>query len=173
MTDTPEKDPPGSPQGADPPDTDALRHQARKLYEAGTLSIAETCGTLKISRSRLYRWVKAGNWKRRYDEPRRAGAKVEAGDQERRIAALYRAYEREVEEIERRFAEPSTTRTTGKADDASARKIAALVQTLAKLNELDAATKSASGSDDASGDIEGLRKELARRLARMRRAGTE
>lgn len=154
----------------------------RRRYEGSDDPVGKLCREFGISRQRLYRLARKQGWRMRRGRRPDADAQTDMGDallqieaaaddrsdpdqRAEMIARLYGACRRQIDDIEARYAEQPLK----PADSDDARRLSELVQTLHKLNELDTSTKAAAKSDgEGDTDIEGLRAELARRMARLR-----
>ena len=157
----------------------------RAAYEAGVDPVAALCRRFGVSAYRLYRQAAAEGWSRRRARPYRSARSgdpeapvVDAvvvpdrlppmGAEDRRelIERLYRACEMQIADVEKRFAGDGEE---ARAREGDARHLAALVQTLSKLNTLDQASRETETADkETAVDIDDLRAKLARRLDRLR-----
>ncbi|WP_454915796.1 hypothetical protein [Xanthobacter sediminis] len=161
--------------------TPATAGLARRLYAEG-VPIAEICARTGLSTGVAYHWIDrevgadgtirvepigrraAKTYPLRPDEPPRT----------RLIARLWRAAERQVADIEARMqraaAEDGASPRAAADAEKDARALALIARTLRELAaaEDDAATKPAKDADDTVRDLDEFRRELARRLERLR-----
>lgn len=154
----------------------------RRLYESGSPGVAAICAAAGIGTGALYRRARKENWQRRRDDktgakrrgrrtakPRRKGeAAPEAPrkvDRSGLIRRLYAALERQVREVEARLAAEDGPASAGERD---ARTLSNLARTFEKLMEIDGGGAEAHDEGGAR-DIDALRKELAKRIDRLRR----
>jgi hypothetical protein len=84
------------------------------------------------------------------------------------VSRLFHAVERQIAEIERRFVDMAGNG----ADERDARTLAALARTIELLIGLERQTKPET-SDAPEADIDEIRRDLARRITNMQRAGTD
>ena len=144
-----------------PRHSDAAIAEARRLWEAGELNEVEIALRTGIAaggiRSRATRegWV-------RLKAPRKAAA-LRAADRVSLVTRLFRSFERQIADLERRF-----ELAEGEADEKDARMLAVLAKTFETLNGLKA--EEDRKQDDAV-DLERLRAELASRLGGLAQGG--
>ncbi|PLX39053.1 MAG: hypothetical protein C0606_00460 [Hyphomicrobiales bacterium] len=150
----------------------------RVAYEGGAEPVAALCRRFGVSAGRLYRRARKEDWQRRSTrkaDETTASVVVPAvpdrlpplGAAERRnlIERLYRACEVQIAEVESRFLAEGTE---GRPREADAKHLGALVQTLSKLTDLDAANRETCEAEtEPTVDLDELRAELARRLDRL------
>ena len=128
-------------------------------YVGSRLTVAAIAEAYGISVERLRSKARRGGWPKRRD-PARAAA--EPLDHRLLVGRLFKAVERQIAEIERRFdgaAPPGL-------DEKDARTLAALARTLELLIGLD--EKSGRDTSEPEADIDEFRLELARRLESLR-----
>ncbi|MFG1478623.1 hypothetical protein V5F53_08120 [Xanthobacter sp. V4C-4] len=164
---------------------------ARQLYAQG-VPIADICARTGLSTGAAYHWIDrevgADGSVRLQPIGRRAAKTFKsaaaaatsvagrpspvAAPRARLLARLWRAAERQVEEIETRTRRVAGAEGTSRApadSEKDARALALIARTLRELVAAeDDAAKPAKDADDTVRDLDEFRRELARRLERMR-----
>lgn len=158
-------------------------------YASGTATVAEICARFGITRAALYRRARREGWPKRSTrkasaraasaKPKAAAKRAPAAQRRRdMIARLYQALDQKMQLIEERIAQ-----SAGHAGDAmpvsaadnerDARTLNALFRLFERLTEMDDRLRGAGGGDPKikDTDADSLRRDLARRLARLRKAG--
>ncbi|MDK9697799.1 MAG: hypothetical protein OEL76_15570 [Siculibacillus sp.] len=159
-----------SPSAADAPaSADATRPgtppwgEIRAAYEGSELAVAAIAEAYGVSVDTIYGRAKRGGWHRR--RPRGAPAGTTAPlDRTVLIGRLFKAVERQIAEVERRFegaAPPSL-------EEKDARTLGALARTLELLIGLE--KQAGTDGNEPEPDIDEFRLDLARRLESLRRA---
>ncbi|MEZ5841415.1 MAG: hypothetical protein R3D02_13645 [Hyphomicrobiales bacterium] len=152
---------------------DAVWDEVRRLYEGGVVPVAEICRTTGVSGSGLRYRARTLGWTRRGPASPGVGAVAfshrigtdQRVDRSRLVERLYRALDRQMQDIEERLAGLGEG---GSAGEREARTLAALARTLDKLIELEeAAGRPGEAEKVEERDRERFRAELARRLARL------
>jgi hypothetical protein len=161
------------------PETIAL---ARRLYAEG-VTVARILGETGMSLGTLYYWLdggpEGGGEPRLPALPRRRVAVLGKrrrplrGDRVSLVARLWRTAERQVRDIEERLARDTQEPVERERD---ARVLAVMVRTLRELAAFDAAARDSEGTEQMTADdddavprdLEELRRELARRIDRLR-----
>lgn len=133
--------------------SDAVIAEARRLWEAGSLNEVEIEAKTGIPRGTLRSRASREGWLR--PRPPTASAVLRAADRVSLVARLFRSFERQIADLERRFS------LEGEADEKDARMLAVLAKTFETLNGLKAEEE--RKQDDAV-DLGRLRAELAARL---------
>lgn len=171
----------------------AMAGLARRLYLDG-VTVAEIARRTGLKRSSVYYWadrevapdgaVTLRPVVRRVAAPAEAAAGKPARGP--LLARLWRAAERQLDEIEQRLAQAGASLPEGEppqpraaADtEKDARALAVLARTLRELSALEAEgrktwqeNRKAKAEDDAVRDLDTFRRELARRLDRLRAGG--
>ena len=157
LTDEPDPPHPAAPSPAAPP-----WGEIRAAYEGSDLAVAAIAEAYGVSTDTIYGRAKRGKWRRRRrrDEAR---PPTEPLDRNLLVARLFRAVERQIAEVERRF-EGSDRPNLEEKD---ARTLGALARTLELLIGLE---KQAGGDGhEPEPDIDEFRLDLARRLESLRR----
>jgi hypothetical protein len=131
-----------------------------------------------MSRTTFLKWRQGWGWPAR-DEAQRQAKAARAADQSaavpvveatvrpsrRGIAGRIRAaVDRELEAVEAALGRPGGQ----EAAERAARTLASLVKTLTELKRLDAGAASTEEADGGRGDLDGLRRTIAQRLAGLR-----
>lgn len=155
-------------------------------YARGPLTVAQICTKFGISRTALYRQARQLGWPRRRKTLReRAGSahavvrtekrrKSALGGRDQIIGRLYEALERKMTELETRIEEGRRSAAECERD---ARTLNTLVRLFERLSDMEDKSRSKTDAPtQASGetidqDAVRLRKELARRLDRLRSEG--
>jgi len=153
---------------------EAVWTEVRRHYEAGILPVEEICRQHGVSARGLRNRARTRGWKRRGPASPavrtlafsgRIGAGDGPVDRARLIERLYRALDRQMQDIEERLAGLGEA---GSAGEREARTLSALARTLDKLIELeDNAGRPGEAEKVEQGERERFRAELARRLARL------
>ena len=136
--------------------------EIRAAYLGSDLAVAAIARAYGIDARRIHARAAREGWPRRRSRgPAREPA--EPLDRQTLVARLFRAVERQIAEIERRFDGPSLP----DLDERDARTLGALARTLELLIGLE----KQAGRDEAEPepDIDAFRLDLARRLAGLRR----
>ena len=152
-----------------PASTDAVLATAapwaeiRAAYEGSDLAVAAIAEAYGVPTDTIYGRAKRGGWHRRRP---RAGAASAAAPLDRNllIGRLFKAVERQIAEVERRFegsAPPSL-------EEKDARTLGALARTLELLIGLE--KQATTDGHEPEPDIDEFRLDLARRLESLRRA---
>lgn len=135
--------------------------EIRAAYEGSDLAVAAIARAYGIATDRIWRRARRDGWRKRRDA---AGAtRAEAPlDRSTLVARLFRAVERQIAEVERRFegsAPPSL-------EEKDARTLGALARTLELLIGLE--KQAGRETAEPEGDIDEFRLDLARRLESLR-----
>ncbi|MDP2621347.1 MAG: hypothetical protein Q8P46_14435 [Hyphomicrobiales bacterium] len=147
-----------------------------RAYVEGKATVAEILARFGISKDKLYRLADAGGWPRRIK--RMPSAQEMAGARIALVQRLYRRFEGHLKEAEERRAELGLMQPDEVAER-DARTMAVLARTLEKVMELDEnAARRGEGTSAGQGaavamdeaDVERIRAELARRIARLARS---
>ena len=161
-----------------PSDTDAARAQACVLYRQGA-TLARIAAETGLTRRRIYTALKHDAKARGEPPPRRVKAPPRPTPVRREtlVTRMWAAADRQIGEIEARFALPADP----DAAERDARTLATLARVVRELVQAGRGAGAASGAaarpnrsqqetdDDAPPrDLDALRDELARRLARLR-----
>lgn len=133
--------------------------EIRAAYVGSRLTVAAIAEAYGITTDRLWSKARRGGWPKRRDPARTA---AEPLDHRLLVGRLFKAVERQIAEIERRF---DGTAPPG-LDEKDARTLAALARTLELLIGLD--EKSGRDTSEPEADIDEFRLELARRLESLR-----
>lgn len=174
------------PRSLPPPRVPAMARLARRLYLDG-LPVAEIAHRTGLKVSKLYYWidrvVAADGTVAFSPAPRRTvgpQAQLQVPPKSERdmlLARLWRAAERQLDEIEDRIARAGAEDASDAARpdaEKDARALAVLARTLRELSTLDDAAqrpRKLKAADDAVRDLDTFRRELARRLDRLRADG--
>lgn len=155
-------------------------------YARGPLTVAQICAKFGISRGALYRQVRRLNWpmrqqpvtsRRRRPVRRQRGGRGAASPQEGRsgmVSRLYEALEQRMTELEARMAQGRRTAAECERD---ARTLNTLVRLFERLSNMEAKVRAGAGEADPASaqllgqDAEQIRRDLARRLDRLRAGG--
>lgn len=167
----------------------AMAPLARQLYEAGA-PLAEIARRTGLKPSQVYYWidraVAADGTVTLRPVPRRVtlapGTRAASPARGHLLARLWRAAERQLDEIEQRLAtaiadeaDPDAARPRPAADaEKDARALAVLARTLRELSALESEhhkSRKVKQEDDAVRDLDTFRRELARRLDGLRAGG--
>jgi hypothetical protein len=151
-------DPPSSP--SDPP-----WNEIRAAYEGSDLAVAAIARAYAVTPERIWRRARREAWpRRRGAEPGAAAKSTEPLDRGTLVARLFRAVERQIAEVERRFdgAAPASL------EEKDARTLGALARTLELLIGLE--KQAGRDTTEPEPDIDAFRLDLARRLESLRRA---
>ncbi len=135
----------------------------RRLYEEGVLSEAEIELRTGMPRGTFRARAEREGWVRPH-APTRAAA-IRAADRVSLVARLFRSFERQIADLEKRFAAAD-----GESDEKDARMLAVLAKTFETLNGLKAEE---DRKKDVAVDLDTLRAELAKRLERLDPGGPE
>lgn len=159
MTAEPSADFDPTPSPPDPP-----WNEIRAAYEASGLAVAAIARAYAVTPDRIWRRARREAWsRRRGPEPRSPHPAVEPLDRGTLVARLFRAVERQIAEVERRFDGATPT----SLEEKDARTLGALARTLELLIGLE----KQAGREDAEPepDIDEFRLDLARRLESLGR----
>ena len=141
--------------------------EIRAAYVGSRLTVAAIAEAYGITRDRLWTRARRENWPRRRDHTRTPDI-GEPLDRRTLVGRLFRAVERQIAEIERRFERD----VASIPDEKDARTLAALARTLELLIGLERGV--ARDTDDPEPDLDEFRLDLARRLETLRHGeGTE
>lgn len=166
------------PPGRQVPETAGL---ARRLYAEG-VPIAEICARTGLSSRAAYHWIDRevdADGAVRHAPLRRRSGKVRGETsseppRRRLLARLWRAAERQVADIEARMVraapgagEAGPVRVAADAEK-DARALALIARTVRELNAAEDDSKPEKDADDTVRDLDLFRRELARRLERLR-----
>jgi hypothetical protein len=135
--------------------------EIRAAYVGSRLTVGAIAEAYGITKDRLWTRVRRENWPRRRDQTRTPDI-GEPLDRRTLVGRLFRAVERQIAEIERRF-ERDVAATP---DEKDARTLAALARTLELLIGLERGV--ARDTDDPEPDLDEFRLDLARRLESLR-----
>jgi len=140
--------------------------EIRAAYEGSGLTVTAIARAYGITADRLWTRARRDGWPRRRSGAGVTDRPVPAEPLDRRVLVgrLFRAVERQIAEVERRFdgsAPPSL-------DEKDARTLAALARTLELLIGLE--KQAGRDDDEPEPDIDEFRLDLARRLESLRRA---
>ncbi len=146
--------------------------EARRLYEETKLTGGQISARLGVSSSQLRFRAKTGNWVRQ-KELEAALQAAGPGERMTLLARLYRAFERQVSQLEERLGRMLAPDGEGElatlADvDRTARTLASLARTLDMLLSLQ---KSQQAEETDERNPDDLRAELAKRLGSLPRGG--
>jgi hypothetical protein len=132
----------------------------RVVYETSALSLREIAATHGVSHVSVAKQAERHGWLR----PGEAPSLPDDTAEEKLVARLYRTFERQVAELELRFANGE-----GGVDEKDARTLSVLARTLETLAKL----RGGADEDDGTGvvDIEALRARLQERLEQLGGAG--
>ncbi len=141
----------------------AERARLRDLYETTTLPVAELAALFGVSAGTVRAAARTGGWAPRAGAgglgPAPQAAAIGAPDRSVLVDRLFAAVERQVIEIERRFAaDPDAA-----ADEKDARTLATLARTLELLVGLEKGTAAPADTTEVA-DADVVRRELARRI---------
>lgn len=160
MTAEPSDDIAPPPVPFDPP-----WNEIRAAYEGSDLAVAAIARAYGLSPERIWRRARREAWPRRRGSERGPAQKsTEPLDRGTLVARLFRAVERQIAEVERRFdgtAPPSL-------EEKDARTLGALARTLELLIGLE--KQAGRDTSEPEPDIDEFRLDLARRLESLRRA---
>lgn len=157
-----------SPEGGGSPPSDAAPPappwgEIRAAYEGSDLAVTAIAQAYGLSADTIRGRARRSGWRRR--RPRdAAGTHVEPIDRNLLVGRLFRAVERQIAEVERRFegsAPPSL-------EEKDARTLGALARTLELLIGLE--RRAGHDASEPEPDIDEFRLDLARRLESLRRA---
>ncbi len=152
----------GSPS-ADPATSTPPWSEIRAAYEGSDLAVGALAQAYGVSTDKIRGRAKRGGWRRRRPSGE-AAAHAEPLDRNVLVARLFRAVERQIAEVERRFegaAPPSL-------EEKDARTLGALARTLELLIGLE--KQAGRDTTEPEPDIDEFRLDLARRLESLRRA---
>ncbi|MCX5512132.1 hypothetical protein C3941_08685 [Kaistia algarum] len=146
-----------------PPHSAEKIAEARRLWEAGELNEVEIGLRTGMSSGGIRGRAKREGWTR----PRAPGrdAALRAADRVSLVTRLFRSFERQITDLEKRFASAE-----GGADEKDARMLAVLAKTFETLNGLKAEE---DRKNDVAVDLDQLRQALAKRLERLDPGGAE
>ncbi len=141
--------------------------EIRSTYEESALPVSVIAKAYAVRERAVYDRAAREAW-----VARRTQAALPPGerslDRSVLVARLFHAVERQIAEIERRFTELAGTG----ADERDARTLAALARTIELLIGLERQAKP-DASEAPEADIDEIRRDLARRITNMQRAGTD
>ena len=146
----------GSPVAASPP-----WPEIRAAYEGSDLAVAAIAEAYGVSGDAIHGRARRGGWRRRR---RGATGSAEPLDRHLLIGRLFKAVERQIAEVERRF-EGSAPPNLEEKD---ARTLGALARTLELLIGLE--KQAGRDGHEPEPDIDEFRLDLARRIESLRRA---
>lgn len=135
--------------------------EIRAAYEGSDLAVAAIAEAYGVSAAAIQGRARRGDWRRR--RRRGAAASGEALDRTLLIGRLFKAVERQIAEVERRFegsAAPSL-------EEKDARTLGALARTLELLIGLE--KQAGHDGHEPEPDIDEFRLDLARRIESLRR----
>ena len=138
--------------------------EIRAAYEGSDLAVGAIARAYGISADRIFRRARREAWPRRRDVAPAARKAAEPIDRATLVARLFRAVERQIAEIERRF----DGTTPPSLEEKDARTLGALARTLELLIGLE--KQAGRDVDEPEPDIDAFRLDLARRLESLRRA---
>lgn len=138
--------------------------EIRAAYEGSDLAVGAIARAYGIAERRIFRRARREAWPRRRGVEPAARKAAEPIDRATLVARLFRAVERQIAEVERRFdgaAPPSL-------EEKDARTLGALARTLELLIGLE--KQAGRDADEPEPDIDEFRLDLAHRLESLRRA---
>ncbi len=140
--------------------------EIRSAYEGSTLAVAAIAEAYGVTAKRIWSRAARENWPRRRTGARATPrAPAEPLDRRVLVARLFKAVERQIAEIERRFDGPAPPGL----DEKDARTLGALARTLELLIGLE--KQAGRDESEPEPDIDAFRLDLARRLAGLRHEG--
>jgi hypothetical protein len=165
VTETPTVSPGAAPTGAAPAAGPPWA-EIRAAYEGSTLTVAAIAEAYGVALSAVHARIRRENWprRRRRDDGSANRRDGEPLDRSVLVERLFRAVERQIAEIERRF----DGDTPPSLEEKDARTLGALARTLELLIGLERET--GRPADEAEPDLDEFRLDLARRLESLRRA---
>ncbi|MCE1235081.1 MAG: hypothetical protein LWW93_01870 [Hyphomicrobiales bacterium] len=149
---------------ADPPPLEPPWAEIRAAYEGSALAVGAIARAYGITPERIWRRARRESWPSRRGDGRDAGRRPEPLDRATLVARLFRAVERQIAEVERRFdgASPPSL------EEKDARTLGALARTLELLIGLE--KQAGRDAPEPEPDIDEFRRDLARRLESLRSA---
>lgn len=135
---------------------DGVWADARLRYERGEEAVDAIAADVGISSATLRRRVRHEGWLRPSE------AALQPPDEEKLLSRLFRAFQRQIEDLEQRFGAEA-----GGVEERDARTLAVLAktfETLAKLREGRSEEEAAIGEEGEDVDLDELRTRLARQL---------
>jgi DNA invertase Pin-like site-specific DNA recombinase len=164
LTDAPEEISPPTPSSKRP-----LRNipwsEIRSTYEHSTVPVATIAKAYAVRERAIYERAAKEGWAARRAQGGLPPTDVPL-DRSVLVKRLFQAVERQIADIERRLASLTSTGS----DEKDARTLAALARTIELLIGLERQAKSET-PEAPEADVDDLRRELARRIANLRRAG--
>jgi len=141
--------------------------EIRSTYEQSALPVSVIAKAYAVRERAVYERAASEEWTARRAQGT-APIPERVLDRSVLVSRLFHAVERQIAEIERRFVDMAGTG----ADERDARTLAALARTIELLIGLERQTKPET-SDAPEADIDAIRRDLARRITNMQRAGTD
>jgi hypothetical protein len=141
--------------------------EIRSTYEQSALPVSVIAKAYAVRERAVYERAASEGWIARRTQGA-APILERALDRSVLVSRLFHAVERQIAEIERRFVDMAGNG----ADERDARTLAALARTIELLIGLERQTKPET-SDAPEADIDEIRRDLARRITNMQRAGTD
>lgn len=141
----------------------------RAAYEDRSVSVSDLCQRFRISKSRLYNRRRLESWPARRGH-KTTDKKKSASRRQNMVTRFFETLERQMRDIERSFDDDTGAAETSAAGrERDARTLSSLVKTMEKLIELDTGADpvAAARKEAAHRDIDGLRRALADRIARL------
>jgi hypothetical protein len=142
--------------------SEAAWAEIRTRYETTIDPIRDIAASHGTNHVTIWRRAKKLGWVRPDEAPPVPGE----ADDERLLGRLFRAFDRQIGDLEQRFLAGS-----GNVEEKDARTLAVLARTFETLARLRGGRVSTAEADDV--DLDDLRSRLARRLAALERGGME
>lgn len=139
--------------------------EIRQLFEATDIAVTAIAATYGLRTPDIYAHARRHGWRLRRDQPH--GKRVRRIDREALVMRMLQAVERQIAEIDRRFS-PVDGSEPPQPDEKDARTLATLARTLELLIGLGKANAPRRRDDEPKGDMDELRRELARRIEGLR-----
>ena len=138
--------------------------EIRAAYEGSDLAVGAIARAYGLNPDRIWRRARREAWRSRRAATTTGTRRPEPVDRGTLVARLFRAVERQIAEVERRFdgASPPSL------EEKDARTLGALARTLELLIGLE--KRAGDGSNEPEPDIDEFRLDLARRLESLRRS---
>lgn len=146
----------------DPPPLEPPWAEIRAAYTGSALAVGAIARAYGIGPDRIWRRARREGWPSRRGGDRDTAQRSEPLDRATLVARLFRAVERQIAEVERRFdgASPPSL------EEKDARTLGALARTLELLIGLE--KQAGRDAPEPEPDIDAFRRDLARRLESLR-----
>jgi hypothetical protein len=141
-------------------------NRVRRLYEDTITTVSVIGAEVGVSDVTIHNRAKREGWVRHAEARKSRQQLPRIPSRAELIARLYRAFEKQIAEVESRFGQPSA-----EAGELDARTLGTLARTLEKLIELDR-ERTEDRDKEEPADLARLRQKLSDRLRRLAGGGT-